>query len=147
MKYERLFFCNLIFENLNLHIPNTVRFDAVRFLDDASANAFNQFEEEKFGCTNKDFLNYNYTNISITSPEFWREKKDILDCENGPVFSNEEYNTDRDNSIHNHIAYLYASAFLKENLRNESFFALTVGDLDFEIVTVSTTDISRGFWI
>lgn len=42
MKYERLFFCNLIFENLNLHIPNTVRFDAVRFLDDASANAFSR---------------------------------------------------------------------------------------------------------
>ena len=147
MKYERPFFCNLIFEQLNNNIKSITSsdFDPCKRLDIILWNVFYNFNSRKKSFeayleSNNDFMNYNYSNISITSPEFWRKKKEFLDNTNKSTKDIKEYNIDKANGIHNHIAYLYASPSLKENLRNESFFALQIDDLHLKTFMISTSE-------
>lgn len=130
---ERPLFCNLVFEYLQRVAKNlSLADDCCKLFEKKINNSvFDLFTERKNIIEKKnqqDLINYNYCNMSLTSPEYQFEKSFRKAKQEDDVNTTEiqfsadtkklsideceilKLNIDKANGIHNHIAYLFADS-------------------------------------
>ena len=133
IEMERPWFCNLVFEYLRnelaRYVSSKTHFDPCEFFEMILYHILYQFKSRKNILIDGRVLkedeigNYNYCNLSITSPEYFTNESKI------PF----ETNIDRSNGIHNHIAYLFADPEWFEKSMQLNFFPLLLSS-DIKVV-------------
>lgn len=136
LKYERPFFCNIVFkELLTKSVERFKDFDACTFFEGIILKVFTIFTTRKKLFTSDkleaDILNYNYCNLSITSPEF--KVKIAPQAQNSEygmnlLSSSQETSSDiyidKACGIHGHIAHLFVDPQWLVQGERDIFFPL-----------------------
>jgi hypothetical protein len=105
---------------------SSFKIDVCKFIENLSNYIFSEFRKRKIILAkkdkkNEDIDNYNYCNLSMTSPEYFV-------CDSNST----KTSIDGSNGIHSHIAYLYADNNWLGGSTEFNFFPLGVGEINIE---------------
>lgn len=121
LKKERPLFAKLIYENIITNIENGV-IKPIEIIEKTIESIVNIFMSRKKFLMDfreeKTVLNYNFSNLSLISPELNEEENKVKRIKNRQI--------DKASGVHNHIAYLYVPENIKKIGKN--YFGLSIGD-------------------
>lgn len=152
MKNERPLFIELVICFLNTHIEkiHKDKTDILEMFEKLINYVCIEFRMRKKTFIEfriEDYFNYNFANLSLTAPEYWREnsidqdelirqKKDIN--EYTEEFEKRIVKLEKTSGIHNHIAYLHVPSKINEPFKTYNFFGLTL--LNTALAPIGTCD-------
>ena len=138
LKNERPLFAQIVLDSMKEQIINGMIDKPLDAISNLCRDLIMEFTKRKITIltySEMDLLSYNYSNLSLTLPEFWRK-------------NTREAKFEKAQGIHTHIAYLYVPEEIIEMTENKNYFGLTIQSDGFSFTGTSMfTSVNNGSWL